>query len=55
MILKNEFASNDPNAIFSYVPFQDDDTERFVEMCSLETYLLQNESMNDKAMIIADT
>ena len=33
--LKNEFASNDPNAVFSYFPFQDADMERGVEMCSL--------------------
>ena len=31
--------SNDPNVIFSYVPFLDDDMERLVEMCSLEMYL----------------
>ena len=55
MRLKNEFASNDPNVIFSYVPFQDDDMERFVEMCSLEMCLLQNVNMNDKVIIIADT
>ena len=53
--LKNECASNDPDVIFSCVPFQHDDTERPVEMCSLETYLLQNGNMNDKVIIIADT
>ena len=37
--LKDEFASKDPNVIFSYVPFLDDDMERFVEMCSLEMYM----------------
>ena len=26
MRLKNEFASNDPNVVFSYIPFQDDDS-----------------------------
>ena len=36
-------------------PFQDDDMERFVGMCSLELYVLQNAYMNDKAIIIADT
>ena len=55
MNLVNEFASNDPNVIFSCVPFQDDDMKRLVEMCSLETYLIHNENMNDKVMIIADT
>ena len=53
--LKNEFASNEPNVVFSYIPFQDDDVERFVEMCSLERYLLHNVNMNDKVIIIADT
>ena len=37
--LKNEFATNDPNVFFSHVPFQDDDMERLVEMCSLEMFL----------------
>ena len=46
MRLKNEFASNDPNIIFSSDPFQDDDMERLVEMCLLETYLLHNVSMS---------
>ena len=55
MRLKNEFASNDPNFIFSYVPFQDDDMERPVEMCLFETDLLHNVNMNDKVIIIADT
>ena len=31
--LKNEFAANDPNVFFSYVPFSDDDTERPAEVC----------------------
>ena len=39
--LKNEFATNDPNVVFSNMPFQDDDTERFVEICSLEMLLLK--------------
>ena len=52
--LDNEFAMNDPNVIFSYIPFQDDDTERLVEMCSLEMLLLQNVNAN-KVTIIADT
>ena len=30
--LKDEFASKDPNVIFSYVPYLDDDMEKFVEM-----------------------
>ena len=30
--LKNEFATNDPNLALSYIPFQDDDMERLVEM-----------------------
>ena len=55
MRLKNEFASKDPNVIFPFVPFQDDDIERLVEMCSLETYLFHNENLSDKVMIIADT
>ena len=29
--------------------------DRLVEMCSLETYLLYNVTMNDKGIIIADT
>ena len=28
MRLKNELASNDPNVVFSYIPFQDDDMDR---------------------------
>ena len=39
--LKDDFASNDPKVIFSYIPCQDDDMERLVEMCSLEMFLLQ--------------
>ena len=38
---KNEFATNDPNVVFSYIPFQDDDMERLVEMCSFDIFLLQ--------------
>ena len=53
--LKDEFASKDPNVIFSYVPFLDDDMERLVEMCSLEMYLLHNVNLDDKVIIIADT
>ena len=53
--LKNELAENDPNVVFSHIPFQDDDTERPVEMCSLETYPLQNATGNDDVVIIADT
>ena len=37
------------------MPFQDDDMERHVEMCSLEVFLLQNERVNDKVITIADT
>ena len=37
--LKDEFASKDPNAIFSYDSFLDDDMERLVEMCPLEMCL----------------
>ena len=51
----SEFATNDPNAVFSYIPFQDDDIERLVEMCLLETFLLQNVNANDKVIIIAGT
>ena len=40
--LKDEFASNGPNVISSYVPCVDDDMERLAEMCLLEMYLLQN-------------
>ena len=36
------------------VPFSDDDTERPAEVCSLETFLLQDMEVNDK-VIIADT
>ena len=52
--LRNDFATNDPNVIFSYIPFQDNDTDRPVEMCSLEVFLLQNVNANDKVIIIAD-
>ena len=53
--LQNEFAANDPNVFFSYVPFSDDDTERLAEVCSLEMFLLQNMDVSDKVIIIADT
>ena len=43
------------NVFFSYVPFSDDDTERSAEVCSLETFLLQDMEVNDKVIIIADT
>ena len=39
----------------SHIPFEDDDMERLVEMCSLELLLLQNVNANDKVIIIADT
>ena len=55
MKLKNEFVLDDPNVIFPYIPFQDDDTERPVEMCPLETDPLQNANENDEVIIIADT
>ena len=55
MILKSEFVLDDPNVIFPYIPSQGDDVERPVEMCSLETDLLQNGNGNDKGIIIADT
>ena len=41
-ILKNDFAMYDPNVVFSNIPFQDDYTERPVEMCLLEMFLSQN-------------
>ena len=53
--LKNEFATNDPSVYFSYVPFSDDDTERPVEVCSLEMFLLRNVNASDKVIIIAET
>ena len=53
--LETEFAPDDPNVVFSYIPFQDDDTERSVEICSHEMFLLQNVNANDKVLIIADT
>ena len=53
--LKNEFATNDPNVVFLYIPFLDEEMERSVEMCSLEMLLLQNVIANDKMNIIADT
>ena len=53
--LKNEFATNDPSVVFSYIPFQDDDMERPVDMCSPKMWLLQNVNVNDKVIIIADT
>ena len=55
MKLKSEFVLDDPNVIFPYISFQDDDTERPVEMCSLETYPSQNANGNDEVIIIADT
>ena len=55
MRLKNKFASNDPNVVFSCAPFLYDDMERLVEMCSLEMYLSHNVNINDKVIIIADT
>ena len=55
MRLMNDFASKDRNVVSSYVPFQDDDMERFVEMCSFEMFLLQTVNMNDKVIITADT
>ena len=55
MKLKNEFVLDDPSVIFPYIPFQDDDMERPVEMCSLETDPLQNANGNDEVIIIADT
>ena len=36
--LKNEFATNSPNVVFSYVPCSNDDTERPSEVRSLETF-----------------
>ena len=53
--LKNEFAENDPNVFFSYVPFWNDDTERPVGVCSLETFLLQNMDVSVKVIISAQT
>ena len=47
-----KFATNDPNVVFSFIPFQDDDMERLVEMCLLETFLSQNVNANDKVIII---
>ena len=53
--LKNEFAANDPNVFFSYVPFSDDDTERPSEVCSPEMFFLQNMDVSDKVIVIAGT
>ena len=53
--LKNEFAKDDPNVVFSYVPFQDDNTQRPVELCSLELFLLRNADLNNKVIVTADT
>ena len=53
--LRNEFATNDPNITFSYIPYQDDDMEKPVEMCSLEMLLLQNANASDTVIITADT
>ena len=55
MRLKNESASDDPDAVLSYVPSQDDDVKRLIQMCLIEMFLLQNVNMNDKVIIIADT
>ena len=43
---KNEISNDAKNV--TEVPFQDDDMERPVEMCLLETYLLHNVNMDDK-------
>ena len=53
--LKNEFAANDPNFFFSYVPLSNGDTERPAEVLSLEMLWLQNMDVSDKVIIIADT
>ena len=53
--LKNECATNDPSVIFWYIPFQDDDTERSVEMCSLQMLLLQNADASDKVLLSGET
>ena len=45
--LENEFDTNDPNVAFSCIPFQDDDLERLVEMCSLEMFLLNVKKQSD--------
>ena len=47
MRLKDEFASNNPNVVFSHVLYLDDDMERPVEMCSLEMFLLHDVNLND--------
>ena len=52
---KSEFVLDDPNVIFPQIPSRDDNTERPVEMCSLETYPLQNANGNNEAIIIANT
>ena len=51
---QNELADNDPNVFFSYVPFSDDDTERSAEVCSLDTFFLQDMDVNDKVIVVAD-
>ena len=33
--LKNEFVKDDPNVVFTNVPFREDNTQRPVELCSL--------------------
>ena len=54
--LKSELAEKDPNAFFLTRPiFSDDDTKRPAEVCSLETFLLQDMDVNDMVIIIADT
>ena len=55
MRMQKEFASDDPDAVLSYVPSHVDDVKRLVQMCLLEMFLLQNVNMNDKVIIIADT
>ena len=52
---KTEFATNGPNVVFSYIPFQDDDTERLVDTCSPEMFLVQNVNVNDRVIIITNT
>ena len=41
--LKNEFAASHPNIFFSYIPFQNDDTERLVETFARNALVMKRE------------
>ena len=52
--LKIEFVFDDQNVIFQNIPFQDDDTERPVVVCTPEADPLQKTNGNDEVIIILE-